>query len=373
MMTRTTTLALFICAVLLAAYIFLIDGDTRPNTARHTAASGLIDIEAAAIDELTIQTTNYTATAQRTESGWRLTSPVEANAYDEQVESFLSGLESYTRDEVITPKEQADRLLTLEQFELSPEHARVRIKSMNRQAEILIGAEVPLTDKLYAKFSDKPEIIATSQELRQSIPADVDDIRDRALFSGNADDMTYLSLRRAAGGSYILSKRKGQWYIDQPFRARAHNERVTTLIDRILTHRVTEFIWDPPREEAPEADRVSPWQEDKDAVSHITLGSGETRATLLLGQKTPNNQILARMDESKSVFTVSPILMQLFQLKINSLRDTRVFASEAEDLAAIRISEGDHRLTLRNVDDGWRVEEPIKHRASSEIVDKFLK
>ena len=90
MMTRTTTLSLFICAILMAAYIFLIDADTRPNTPRTTSASELIDLEAAAIDELTIQTTNYTATAKRSDNGWQLIYPVDARAYDEQIESLRS-------------------------------------------------------------------------------------------------------------------------------------------------------------------------------------------------------------------------------------------------------------------------------------------
>ncbi len=372
MMTRTTTATLLIFTLLLAAYITLIDDQvSTPATVEHTSRQ-LISTAAEDIDRITIQNGELIATAVRTGKGWDLTAPLKTGAFAAKIDDILDSLSTYTQGEVITQEEQHDRLLTLEQFELEPARATITLHHPLGETELLIGAQAPLTDRLYVKFRNRPEIIVTTAALLDSLPSTLDDIRDRALFSGPITEIDHFSLRRPSGGSYVLSKRKAQWFIDQPFAARADNDRVNGLLDRILTHRVHAFVWDPSEEPDPKATE-SPWQESDDTTARVTIAFGDHRQSLMLGRPESDTLVMAKLEGEKSVYTVSSILMHLFSLRINSLRDSHVFATEIADVQSVTIHEAGHRLSIARETSGWIITEPIKHKASIEAADSLLK
>ncbi len=300
---------------------------------------------------------------------WTITDPVTARADLGKLERILAALDSLPKKEVISKIARKKRELSLKDYALSEPRARIALGYRRHTEELDIGAGSMLDNSLYVRFRSSDDVISTSTNILNSLPASLSDMRDRRLFHSNAERVMRLEIKNRAGGFIQLDKKEGQWHLLQPVSDRASNNRVVELLSILHSQEITQFVTDTNAHLEPyglgsdeAAVEIAIWRQDKNSATRLMLGK----------EIESGEQVYAKLQGTDSIYTLKSDIARSFQLASDSLRDRRVFSGAAHDVDFCEISQNDTTVALRRQDDSWLVVKPAQWRADNEIADELV-
>ncbi len=332
----------------------LLPGVAPERTLRLTVERGTTEIE-----------------CEKSPDGWHIVRPLKSRANKAEIDRILVELESLQRIEAITASERKKRDLSLDDYQLgkSP-RARLVFADERGITTLLVGRESPLDGRVYVRFGESTDVIATGTNILSALPTSVDTLRDTLVVRGNPARIVRVEIERAGGGYVEMIRRMGRWVMLQPAKnARLNAKKVEGLLDTLCGIRARAFLSE--REavrcgltEATAALKIGFWEE----------GGGSGR-TLLLGQQDAvgTNSVFARLADGDLVCVVDPGIESAFSVAPSDLRERQVFCISAPEIAGIRLRDGEDKVEFRGREDGeWRITEPRKWKADSTTMSGLL-
>jgi hypothetical protein len=329
-----STLILLAVLLGLGAYIYFVDskkpvGDTAAREKAFTSVT-LDDIE-----ELQIKSeSGERSHLQKSDGVWKLVEPVAADADQGELAAIAGALPDLEIQRVVD-ENPAD----LKRYGLEPPRIEVafRKKGGKELQQLRIGDKTPTGNEIYAQTPDKKRVILLSSFVDGTFNKNTFALRDKSVLKFERDKVTSLELSSKAGDMHF-TKSGTEWRIVKPISARADFGVVEGIIERLRTLQMQEIV-------APEGPaKPGNYGLDK-PTGTITVGSGSSRATLLLGS-TRDAVINAKDASRPMIFTLAPtITMDVFK-SLSDVRRGELFDARAFTATHIELRRGNEVVAL---------------------------
>src|SRR5579864_735201 len=176
-----TTLALFVIAAAVFAYLALVERN-RPGTEEATRrAQNVVNLDRSKIDGIVIQNGDDKIDIRKHDDKWRLELPIKDQADASLVNSLLTDVENWRKDASVSIKEMETDKSKLADYGLTNPKLRLKLIGPGAPPEILFGKDGALEGKMYVRFENSKETFLTSQTIKKDIDKKPDDFRDRKL------------------------------------------------------------------------------------------------------------------------------------------------------------------------------------------------
>lgn len=384
-MRLRATVKLLVLVGLLGLAIWILDRQLDSTEGQRERATRVFDLEFDDMSYVRLEHGDLQAECIKDDGTWLIQWPLRGRADSGRLKRVLAFMEVLARSEVITSAQRRRRRLTLEDYGLKTPRARVVLRDRFDRREMLVGSAAPLGKLVYVMFKGRDEVIATSSLLLETLPASVNELRDRTIVEGDAARTARVAIDRPGGGFLQLTQTAGRWMIQQPVAGKADDRRVVEMLACLYSRRVAEFVWDAATggqgsTELPEDinARFEPYGLGRDeAAARITVwvDRDEVGRELILGKAVTDRPdlVYARLRDVDSIFTVPKSVLDAFAVSHNDIRDRALFHLDPEQVRYASFEGGDRKLVLRRTAaGGWAITEPVQWAADAAKVRRLL-
>ena len=339
-------------------------------------------------DMLSVERDGWWQELRRNQAGWRIVRPSEALADQTAVQRLLDALEAAPCVETVSARDQDMRRLDHGMFGLVSPRARVVVGAGAARRELLVGADSPITNQLFACFADSPDVRVTSSSVFDCLPRDPGDLRDRALVHFDAKRVEGIDMRRPGRGFIRLQRRNGSWYVTQPVAAAADDSFVAGLIASFSSARVAEFLWPSGLPGADSDSAVSGFKsrlaagglaDGEDAgdgplriVFRMSGGGDESISFGSAAAGSPGN-VQALAPDGRTIVAVTNSLVELALSPLGRMRDYNLFPQSIGEVSSVAVKRDGQSLSLRRDASGdWEMTAPIHGRADQATAARLL-
>jgi hypothetical protein len=284
------------------------------------------------------------------------------------VHKMIAGLNSMGKGTTITSEHLQIRGLDAAEYGFNDPSVEIIAVDNKGWHHWLIGREAPLGDMVYVKEGNKDEIYTVMDKLLAMVPQQPDTLRDRTLFPGNPAGVRRVEIRGSSGFFQILKDSSSEWQMQQPLSAAADPKAVEELLNQMYRLRIEEF----------EAENVSDFSAFglQGETRQISLGGADgSSRMLMIGDAIADKPgfVYARRADDTAVFSLKADVLELLDIKHDTLRDARVLPLPANKVSFISISRGSEQLELISDSEGnWSVVNPVMWDADGEAVGELL-
>ena len=329
-----STLILLVVLLGLGGYIFFVDSK-KPVDDAAAKEKTFTGVTLDDIEELQIKSDRDEHTrVQKSDGQWKLVEPVATDADQGELAAIAGALPDLEIQRVVD-----ENPTDLKRYGLEPPRIEVafRRKGSKELQQLKIGDKTPTGNELYAQTPDKKRVILLSAFVDGTFNKSTFALRDKSVLKFERDKVTSLELSSKAGDMQ-LTKSGTEWRIVKPIAARADFGVIEGIIERLRTLQMQEIV-------APDGPaKPANYGLDK-PTGTITVGSGSSRATLLLGS-TRDALINAKDASRPMIFTLAPtITMDVFK-SLGDVRRGEVFDSRAFTATHIELRRGDEVIAL---------------------------
>ncbi|MGI8965509.1 MAG: DUF4340 domain-containing protein, partial [Limisphaerales bacterium] len=367
-MSSKTTWLLMAMAAGLFAFIFFLE---RPFRQRHNEGPERkifpdfktnevisIQIESAGQPELRVTRTNQT---------WQLTRPLIFPADRAKVESLLQILDQLQWQARISPEELKTRSNTAQEFGFDTPLFSVSLEQQNSSRHFSIGSRTPVGGQLFLQTADAGGYYLVDASFLNLFPKNANDWRDRTLVDLSRLKLNALKIR--SGNKEFELKRSvtnSLWRMTKPLAARANNPKIETLLKKLQTVQIAQFVTDNPKSDLESIGLQTPELE-------LIFGS-QTNFSLQMGA-SPTNQpalVYARRQNQPFIFFIPKEPLAPWSGAIDDFRDRHLVNLLPQQIHQINI-EGDDSFSLqRQINGHWTLNNTNSFSVDSTFVQELL-
>ena len=368
-MRTPTTLLLALVAAGLGAWIYLVE---KPGETPIDESATLAGISADELLQIRLELPGSAPILlERQDATWRIRKPLETSADPAAVDAFVRALTTarVTRSLENTGKGEPEAAIDPAPFGLDKPTAVLELGSSKGgdKVKILIGDATPIGANAYARRGDTGPIVLTAGGLRSAVQKTLDDLREKSLLPIGDAIITAVVLKH--DGETVRIERDGeQWWIREPFPARADTPAMSALLASLRSLRAQHFL--------DAADPAAPAFGLAPAALTIDLEiEGGAKHTLELGTEVeaptpsaeptaagmdappPEREIHARMVGETPIVTVASTATESLRRSAEDLRDRTLLSFDASKIYLVRIERADGKgFAFKRGESGWAFE-----------------
>ena len=238
-MRRSTLVAAAVLA-LLAGYIYWFEREPVEDA----EGEEVFDVEKDSIDRVEIRRSSEGEVVLEKDpgKGWRLVSPVAADADEEEVDLLLQNLATMRTERVVARASS----VKLSEFGLEAPAIEVRFRAKDGgERSLAFGSDTPTPSNQYARRDGGEDILVVASHLSLNFDKSGWDLRDKTVFPlETASEATRIELERPEG-RLVLVKEGGLWFVAEP-RSRADRSRASGIASRIRGAEMKEIVSETP-------------------------------------------------------------------------------------------------------------------------------
>jgi hypothetical protein len=331
----------------------------------------VLDFATSDLDTITVERPGETVALKREKEGWRLTSPVAAEADSLKVSTLTGDLGTLEATEYVNDNPQPK---DLEDYGLAKGALKVSLtfsaSSQKPAKSLLVGkARADKPEEFYAKIEDAPAVFAVKKTLQENLDQPSLAYRPLTLWQVLSDDVTSLRIQQAGQPEYRLARQGGAWKVSGPFDATA----LTALVEPMLTELAG------PRGERYEvnaATDLKPYGLDAPHV-RVTVEAAGKQHTLLVGGPTGKDprQRFAKLGDSPAVLVVGDKLAAAIDRGALDLLDRQLLTLDPKTIQRLQSQGGPTPLTLERKGEQWQVTEspaPAPYPADAKAAEALV-
>ncbi len=363
-----STLVLLVVLVGLGAYIYFVESKKEPDAG--PKKEKVFTIDASKIDGLKVKSGPQETTLSKSGGSWQIVQPTPGKADESEVSGITSSLGSLEVDRVVDEKPG-----NLKQYGLADPRVVVAFKAAGEKdyRQLYLGDKTATGGALYAKLPKQPRVFLVSGYLDSTFNRTPFDLRDKTILRFNRDKVDTVAVN-AAPANVEFSKAGEDWKMTRPIQATADYSAVEGLVGRLQTAQMKSMV-------AQDATDLKAYGLDAPEIT-ATVGEGSSRATLLLGKKTPEGTVYAKDAARPAVFTVEASLADDLKKPADDYRRKDLFEARAYNTDSIEVTRGSETLAFakvkaqgkdaKNATEKWRQVKPAARDVDAAKMDTFL-
>jgi hypothetical protein len=364
-----STIALILVLGGLGAYIYFVTWKTAEGGDSNAKKLDKVfqGYEADKLEEIKVTSAAGDATTLKKESGaWQITQPITAKAEESEVSGITTALGQVEVSRVVD-----ENPTNLNDYGLSNPRIQIDFKAAGDKdyKKLLLGEKTPTGADLFAKRNDEKQVFLIPAFQETSLNRTTFDLREKAVMKFDREKVDAFDI--AAGGKAVaFAKDGGEWKITKPVAAKADFGSVEGIIGRLQTVQMKSMVADNPTP----AD-LKKYGLDKPQAT-VTLNTGSSRATFLVGGKAEENTVYARDDSRPAVVTVESALLDDLKKGGDDYRRKDIFEFRPFNANRIEVARNGQTVVFEkvkgqgdNAQDKWRRVSPAAADVDREKVD----
>jgi len=365
-----STIAFAVVLIGLGAYIYFVTWKQPEGPDAGKKTDKVFDIASDKIDEIKLSTASgETVTAKKSGSAWSLTEPAAAPADEAEISGLTNALSSADIVRVVDENPS-----NLNDYGLSNPRVVVSFKAAGDKdyRHLYIGEKTPTGGDLFARRNDDKKVFLIAAFQENSLSKSAFDLRDKSVLKVDRDKIDSVDLTSGTQ-SVTLAKDGGDWKVTKPEQVRADFGTVEGLIGKLQTVRMKSIV----AAEATPAD-LKKYGFDKPQAA-VNLNAGSAKATLLIGNKTDDNNLYARDASKPMVVTIDAALLDDVKKGPDEYRRKDLFEFRAYNANRVEISRNGQSYMFERAKSGdeskpdtWKRSSPTAGTVDKDKFDAFL-
>ncbi len=366
-MQKNLTWFLLVVALALFGFIFFFERKVPSTFERSEVPQLLAGIDAKNIDAIEITLgSGGKIRAEETNGTWFLRQPLYP-AEQSIVENFITNVLSLHRLDTIAPHEVA--LQGQKPFGFENPRAKVEIQSDTNRYRFEVGGSAPLTNNVYLRLQPSGEVVLAEGTVVQSIPRSTNDWRSKEIFDFSSIRFDHVQVRAGQRLFEIASNPTNHlWQISKPIPARADQQRIGALLEKLREAQVTQFVADPPGVD----------------LEHYGLQTPEVELALLNGTNrlfsaefggSPTNQpgqVYARLIGETNVVLAPREIADYLKQPYKNFHDARLVSLNPKRLDRILVRSLESFVLQRQENGRWTADEKKMMPVDEELLENFV-
>ncbi len=345
----------------LVLYYFFVDlpAEQKEKTEQEQAEK-LIPLEAEKVVEFSLTGKGeHIALKREALHNWKLTLPFSASGDSTEAEAFISEIASLKKTRTV---EEHPKDLSI--YGLSSPFLKIHFKFENKKEEtLLIGNESPLGGHLYFKRGSQSAVMMAASS-QSSFEKSIYSFRDKTLLNFNTSSIQHIQILREKN-PLELKKTGEVWRISGDIRAQGDKDAIMNFLQAIQFSRVTEFV-----DEAPES--MEPYGLNPPKLK-LVLDFDDGSQTLSLGNLKEGKGYFGRINDSKNIILVGTRIFEVLSQKTVDFLDKTLFEFEEKEILQLSLqSKSETIRVIRDKNDSWNIQSPIKTAADLSTVNSLL-
>ena len=345
----------------LVLYYFFVDLPAEQKEKNEQEqAEKLIPLEAEKVVEFSLTGKGeHIALKREALHNWKLTLPFSASGDSTEAEAFISEIAGLRKTRTV---EEHPKDLSI--YGLSSPFLKIHFKFENKKEEtLLIGNESPLGGHLYFKRGSQSAVMMAASS-QSGFEKSIYSFRDKTLLNFNTSSIQHIQILREKN-PLELKKTGEVWRISGDIRAQGDKDAIMNFLQAIQFSRVTEFV-----DEAPES--MEPYGLNPPKLK-LVLDFDDGSQTLSLGNLKEGKGYFGRINDSKNIILVGTRLFEVLSQKTEDFLDKTLFEFEEKEILQLSLqSKSETIRVIRDKNDSWNIQSPIKTAADLSTVNSLL-
>jgi hypothetical protein len=236
------------------------------------------------------------------------------------------------------------------------------------QKTLLVGKDVPGTDRVYAKRQDSDSVFSVNKDIIARLTKEVYDLRDKTVIDFQRADVNKLELKRGESTIVCVKDNLGEWRIMQPAEYKADKDTINNLLFELDSLKAQKFVSDKPAS-------LAPYGLDNPQNIVTLYESGKTEPKVLLFGKKQGNATHVKTKDADTVFLVKGSLLNKVEMGVAELRDKIVLKFDSDDAQKLELKHDNIAITCVKQGVNWRITIPSNENADNSevtgIIDKL--
>jgi len=341
-MRLRNTLILAVVFLALGAYVYFVELQKAADEAKKKT---LVTFDTDQVTSVTLTYPDREIVLSKTDSGWRLSKPVDAPADETTVTNLLTAVS--TCEVKKTLDDVPDNLAP---FGLDQPQATVTLKLKDKEIPaIRVGKTSPVGNSTFVQRADEKKIYLTSSAFHSGMDKQVKDLRDKQILQFNDDDIRKISLM-GGGRDVLLSKSDDSWTLEKPAGPYpADATAVRSLLSTLRSLRATDF--------PAEGDLGAYGLEQPRLTVTLVSGKDDNEQQILLGGESDKKELYLKLGNRPTVYTVGSYVFKDVDKNVNDLRDKTVLAFDKDEVTRVEVAQGDEKpFVLRRDKEEWTLD-----------------
>lgn len=309
-------------------------------------------LEAAKVDVVQIRPRGQLEIrAERATNGWRLVEPIAYPAQAVVLDTLLDELQRLEPAAFIPETEPGLGESEGDDFGLKTPVASIVLHQGNHRTQVLIGARTAPGDQFFLQVVGVEGVNVVDAEILGLLPSTANDLRDTGFVS--LEELAFDRLAVTNGGRFFEVARtgsKGRWRMVRPIDARANNERIFDLVQKLGAVRVKQFVSDEPSPDLEpfglrQAGLELAFKQGTNFVMHLKFGSGVTNNT---------NEVYACRVGHPAIVAVTREPLAGWRGSVNDFRDPHLVSLDS-DMRTVEIRGAETFSVTLQTNGAWRV------------------
>lgn len=365
-----STIALAVVLAGLGAYIYFVSWKQPDTPDAGKKTDKVFTVAADKIQEIKItNAAGEAVTAKKNGAAWALAEPAPAPADEAEIGTITNALSSADIVRVVD-----ENPTNLNDYGLSNPRIAVSFKAEGDKdfRHLFVGEKTPTGGDMFAKRNDEKKVFLIAAFQENSFNKTPFDLRDKSVLKVDRDKIDNVEL--TAGTQTVgIAKDGGDWKLTKPVTVRADYGTVEGLIGKLQTVRMKSIA----AAEATPAD-LKKYGFDKPQAT-VNLNAGSAKATLLIGNKTEDNNLYARDASSPMVVTIDAALLDDIKKAPDDYRRKDLFEFRAYNANRVEIGRSGQNYVFERVKstdektpDKWKRVSPNPGDVDKDKFDAFL-
>ncbi len=359
-----TTLILLAVFVALLAFVLLFE--EFKGGGEKEDESKLVALSSDDVQKITLKRERESITFEKTgeadTQAWVIVEPLAARADKYEVDRLADNF-SDLRIERVVEEEPED----LEKYEIPKKEITLWFKDREKPVRILLGAENPLDNTLFAKKEDEARIVLIPSYLKSTVEKSLFDFRQKDIFRFETDDVKTIKLQ-AKESQWEAEKKEDEWFLKRPVAALAKENKITGILNSLSGLKAKEFV-----------------SEEKNKEEIAQFGLDQPDYEVILGMPVENQEVtfsLHKKDEklyattslSSKIIEAEDSLLSELEEAVGELRKKEVANFYSWEVNRFQLKRGELDWVLvKDEDDNWNFESPVQEEADKSKVQTFIR
>ncbi|MDH5705002.1 MAG: DUF4340 domain-containing protein [Candidatus Aminicenantes bacterium] len=359
-----TTLILFVAFVALLAFVLLFE--EFKGKGEKDEKGKLVALSSDDVQKITLKRESDSITFEKTgeddKQEWVIVEPLAAKADKYEVDRLADNF-SDLRIERVVEEEPED----LEKYEIPKKEITLWFKDREKPVRILLGAENPLDNTLFAKREDEARVVLIPSYLKSTVEKSLFDFRQKDIFRFETGDVKTIKLR-AKESRWEAEKKEDGWFLKRPVAALAKDNKITGILNSLSGLKAKEFVTEEKNKE-----EVAQFELDRpDYEVALTMPVENQEVTFFLHKK--DEKLYATTSLSSKIIEAEDSLLSELGEAVADLREKKVanFYSWEVNRLQLKWRELDWVL-VKDEDDNWKFESPVQEEADKSKVQTFIR
>ena len=359
-----TTLILLAVFVALLAFVLLFE--KFKGGGEKEDENKLVALSSDDVQKITLKRESDSITFEKTgeddAKAWIIVEPLEARADKYEVDRLADNF-SDLRIERVVEEEPED----LEKYEIPEKEVTLWFKDREKPVRILLGAENPLDNTLFAKREDEARIVLIPSYLKSTVEKSLFDFRQKDIFRFETDDVKSIKLQ-AKDSKWEAEKKENEWFLRRPVAALAKENKIMGILNSLSGLKAKEFVSEEKNKE--EAAQFGLERPDYEVILSMPVENQEV--TFSLHKK--DERLYATTSLSSKIIEAEDSLLSELEEAVAELREKEVANFYSWEVNRLLLKRGELDWVLvKDEDDNWKFESPVHEEADKSKVQTFIR